>query len=280
MTATTPDPCRDFNADGYLVFPGFFDAGTVAAAVERAWQWVDSHGTPDRAAVFSSSDRGRSADAALFASAEAVHCFYETEAVGADGRLQRPPRRAVNKIGHALHDLDPVFDRLSRDRRLAALASALGLARPLLWQGQVVFKPPGVGGEVRWHQDASYFDTTPQTVTTFWVALEDATRDNGCLWVAPGGHRGPLRERFVRQGDRLRREALDPAPWPDGSRARPLEVAAGTLVVLHGLLPHGSAANRSDRSRLAFTLHVTDGRAAYSPGNWLQRSPRLPVRGF
>jgi phytanoyl-CoA hydroxylase len=49
-------------------------------------------------------------------------------------------------------------------------------------------------------------------------------------------------------------------------------VPAGTLVVFHGLLPHYSAANRSPRSRLAYTLHVTDGRAAYAASNWLQRS--------
>jgi phytanoyl-CoA hydroxylase len=56
-------------------------------------------------------------------------------------------------------------------------------------------------------------------------------------------------------------------------------VPAGTLVVFHGLLPHYSAPNRSARSRLAYTLHVTDGAAAYSPLNWLQRE-RLPVRGL
>ena len=48
----------------------------------------------------------------------------------------------------------------------------------------------------------------------------------------------------------------------------------------HGLLPHCSAPNRSERSRMAFTLHVTDGNAAYSPLNWLQRSAALPVRGL
>ena len=57
-------------------------------------------------------------------------------------------------------------------------------------------------------------------------------------------------------------------------------LAAGTLVVFHGLLPHGSAANRSPRSRMACTLHVPDGTAAYAADNWLQRSPALPVRGF
>ena len=93
-------------------------------------------------------------------------------------------------------------------------------------------------------------------------------------------HRGPLRERFVVDGGRPSMERLDPAPWPDAARAEPVEVEAGTLVLLHGLLPHWSAPNRSAHSRHAYTLHAVDGRARYSPRNWLQRSPDFPARGF
>jgi phytanoyl-CoA hydroxylase len=55
---------------------------------------------------------------------------------------------------------------------------------------------------------------------------------------------------------------------------------AGTLVVFHGLLPHYSAPNRSAHSRHAYTLHFVDGRVPYAPGNWLQRGPDFPARGF
>jgi phytanoyl-CoA hydroxylase len=143
-----------------------------------------------------------------------------------------------------------------------------------------IFKQPGIGGEVRWHQDATYFETDPVSVTTFWFALEDATLDNGCLWAEPGGHRTPMRERFVREGDLVRVEKLDATPWPDDSTAVPLEVKAGSLVCFHGLLPHYSAPNRSPVSRHAYTLHVTDGATHYSPQNWIQRDASFPVRGF
>ena len=122
--------------------------------------------------------------------------------------------------------------------------------------------------------------TDPISVTTFWFALEDATLDNGCLWVEPGGHRGPLRELFVREGDAVRKERLDDTPWPGSERAVPLPVSAGTLVCFHGLLPHYSAPNRSERSRHAYSLHVTDARTSYAASNWLQPSPELPLRGF
>jgi phytanoyl-CoA hydroxylase len=60
----------------------------------------------------------------------------------------------------------------------------------------------------------------------------------------------------------------------------PLEAPQGTLIVLHGLLPHLSGPNRSARSRHAYALHVIDAAARYSADNWLQRGPHMPLRGF
>jgi len=272
-----------YDKDGYLVLPGFKTPTELVAARERAQAIVEAFEPDRQTGVFSTRDPGRTADAALIASAEEVHCFFEEEAFGADGQLRVAKERSINKIGHALHDRDPVFDAFSHGPALAALAADLGLAEPQVWQSQVIFKQPGIGGEVRWHQDATFFVTDPISVVTFWFALEDAALDNGCLWVEPGGHRGArgaLRERFVREGERLRLDVLDRTPWPDERSARALPVEAGSLVVFHGLLPHYSAPNRSPRSRLAYTLHVTDGRCAYSPANWLQRSAAWPVRGL
>lgn len=70
---------------------------------------------------------------------------------------------------------------------------------------------------------------------------------------------------------------LDATPWP---KAEPvaLEARFGTLVVLHGLLSHASAPNRSERLRRAYALHLIDGSARYEADNWLQRD--IPLRGF
>jgi len=271
---------EQFDRDGFLVLPGFKSAADIAEVRARAHALVDAFEPDGSTSVFSTRDQARTADAALIASADQVHCFFEEEAFNAEGRLVVPKERAINKIGHALHDLDPVFERFSHGPELAALASDLGLVDPKVWQSQVIFKQPAIGGEVRWHQDATFFVSTPVSVTTFWFALEDAAVDNGCLWAEPGGHRGPLRERFVRDGQQLTLEVLDRTPWPDQRTAVPLPCEAGTLIVFHGLLPHYSAPNRSARSRLAYTLHATDGRTSYAPTNWLQRPASLPVRGF
>lgn len=266
--------------EGYLVLPGFKTAAEIAALRERALAIVEAFEPGTRRAIFTTTDQARTTGPEFLASAEGVHCFFEEEAFDAQGALKQAKALSINKIGHAMHDLDPVFARFSRGPALAALAQDLGLAQPQLWQSMYIFKQPGIGGEVKWHQDASFFDTTPGSVTGFWFALEDATRDNGCLWLQPGGHHGPLRERFVREGDQVRMESLDHTPWPGLHEAVPVEVAAGTLVCFHGRLPHWSAPNRSPRSRHAYTLHATDGRCHYAASNWLQRSAALPVRGF
>jgi phytanoyl-CoA hydroxylase len=273
---------RRYQDDGYVVLPGFKTAAEVAALRERALAIVDAFDPGARRSIFSTTDQARGTGDDFLASAEGIHCFFEEEAFGEDGELRQAKALSINKIGHAMHDLDPVFEAFSRGPRMAALARDLGLADAKLWQSMYIFKQPGIGGEVKWHQDATFFDTTPCTVTAFWFALEDATRDNGCLWVEPGGHRGArgrLRERFVREGSQVRMETLDATPWPDDAVAVPVEVQAGTLVCFHGLLPHYSAPNRSAHSRHAYTLHATDGSSVYSPANWLQRTT-LPLRGF
>jgi phytanoyl-CoA hydroxylase len=267
--------------DGVLVLPAFASSAQIAALSQRAHEIVAAFEPGDSdTAVFSSRDRAQLSRRALVESAGAVRCFFEEEAFDSARRLRVDKAQAINKIGHALHDREPLFDRFSRDTRLAALAADLGFVAPRLMQSMLIFKQPRIGGEVVWHQDSSFLITDPPSVVGFWWALEDATRDNGCLWVAPGAHRSPLRERYVRTDDGFVTERLDATPWPSGDATRALEVPAGTLVVFHGHLPHASAPNRSARSRLAYTLHVVEGTAAWSPLNWLQRAADDPARGF
>ena len=267
-----------YQKDGFIVIPNFKTAEEIAALRARAAQVVNDFDPAAAQGIFTT--KNQKADEYFLASDNTVRCFFEEEAFGADGQLKQPKELSINKIGHAMHDLDPGFRAFTSDARLEQVARDLGLEQPQVWQSMYIFKQPGIGGEVRWHQDATYFETTPISVTTFWFALEDATLENGCMWAEPGGHRTPLRERFVRNGDAVRMEKLNDMPWPTDATAVPLECKAGSLVCFHGLLPHYSAPNRSPVSRHAYTLHVTDGRTEYSPQNWIQRDASFPVRGF
>jgi phytanoyl-CoA hydroxylase len=143
-----------------------------------------------------------------------------------------------------------------------------------------IFKQARIGGEVVCHTDHTYLWTEPPSVVGFWFAIDDATTENGCMWALPGGHRLPVkaRSRLNAAGTATELDVLDPEPYPVEGLV-PLEAARGTLVLLHGALPHLSGANRSDRPRHAYTIHAIDGRANYLPDNWLRR-PALPLRGF
>ncbi len=276
----SPDQRAQFERDGYVVIPDFKSGDAIAALRRRAAEIVNDFDPTQHRAIFTTRDQLKTTDDYFLRSDNTIRCFFEEEAFDEHGELRQDKSLSINKIGHALHDLDPVFESFSRDPRLAAVAHDLGLKNAQVWQSMYIFKQPGIGGEVGWHQDATFFETDPITVTTFWFALEDATLDNGCLWVEPGGHRGPMRERFVRNGDDIKMEKLDATPWPDNRSAVPLEAKAGSLVCFHGLLPHYSAPNRSPVSRHAYTLHATDAAATYSPQNWIQRDAAFPVRGF
>jgi phytanoyl-CoA hydroxylase len=100
------------------------------------------------------------------------------------------------------------------------------------------------------------------------------------MWALPGGHRLPVRKRFRRaDGGGTTFDVFDDEPYPsEGEVALPAR--KGTLILLHGLLPHRSDANRSDRPRDAYTVHVIDGTATYPADSWLQRDPSMPTRGF
>ena len=271
---------EDFERDGFVVVPEFKSPAAVAELRARAAEIVGAFDPAESTAVFTTRDESTKSNDYFLTSGDKIRCFFEEEAFDESGALRQPKELSINKIGHAMHDLDPVFERFSRDPRLHALALGLGLVEPRVYQSMYIFKQPRIGGEVRWHQDATYFDTDPVSVTTFWFALERAGRANGCLWVQRGGHRTPLRERFVVEGGAGRLERIDATPWPSADTAEPVEVDAGALVVMHGRLPHYSAPNRSAASRHAYTLHAVDARTRYSPANWLQRDAAFPARGF
>lgn len=273
-----------WDRDGFLALPGFASPEACDALVARARALVDAFEPGSVASVFSTTDQALTTDAYFLASGDRIRFFFEPGAFDAEGKLRQPKALSINKIGHALHDLDPVFDAFSRAPAVAALARELGFVAPLLLQSMYIFKQPHIGGEVACHQDSTFLYTDPPSTVGFWFALEDATIDNGAMWALPGGHRAGLKARFVRTADdRVRTDVLDAAPWPEMSRENgyvPLEAPKGTLILLHGQLPHLSGPNTSPSSRHAYALHVIEGAAAYPADNWLRRDPSMPARGF
>ena len=274
---TQLDHYRD---NGFLVLEGFADEASCDRLRARAEELVQEFDPAEVVSIFSTREQNRLTDEYFLTSGDKIRFFFEENAFNADGKLKYAKEKSINKIGHALHDLDPIFDRFSRNHRVKELAQAIGLEKPLLVQSMYIFKQPNIGGEVTCHQDSTFIYTEPIDIAGLWFALEDATIENGCLWAIPGGHLQGLKSRWRRTKEgRMEFETYNSEPWPENELV-PLEVSKGSLILLHGLLPHRSFENRSPRSRHAYTLHLISEHARYPEDNWLQRPVNTPFRSF
>jgi len=140
-------------------------------------------------------------------------------------------------------------------------ADLIGPDVRLYWD-QAVYKKPTTDASFPWHQDNGYAFVVPQQYLTCWIALSDATVDNGCPWVVPGLHKmGTLHHELTETGF----VCLDDPPG-----ALPIPVATGDIVVFSSLTPHCTGPNRTGDTRKAYIVQyaaegaevlVTDGRA-------------------
>jgi phytanoyl-CoA hydroxylase len=275
----TSQQLSDYQRDGFLVLPDFVGKAACDALRARAAELVHNFDPRGVASIFSTHEQNRLANDYFLESAGKIHFFFEEDAFLRDGTLKQSKEQSINKIGHALHDLDPVFNEFSRTPELQQLAADLGLVNPLLLQSMYIFKQPRIGGEVGCHQDSTFLYTEPQNIVGLWFALEDATLENGCLWAIPGGHKLGLKQLWLRGAAGMYFETYNSEPWPEDQLV-PLAVTKGSLIVLHGLLPHKSLANRSAKSRHAYTLHLIDPNSSYAADNWLQRRAEMPLKSF
>lgn len=270
-----------FRRDGVLVIENFKSRADCAALQVRANELAMDVGSKAAGTIFSTK-RPQHQDSNYFVeSAYGIGTFFEEEAFNEMGQLAFPLPLAVNKLGHAMHDLDPVFSDFSKGTALQGISESLGVADPRVMQSMYIFKQPSIGGEVICHQDSTYLYTEPMSVIGYWFAIDDAHQGNGCLGGLPGEHRQGLKSLFRRQADgQLRTEIIDDAIEWDMRHLEWLEVPAGTLIVFSGCFPHLSNANRSPIARHAYTLHVVDGASNYPADNWLQRPRDHPAKGF
>lgn len=282
MTATglTAEQLDSYHQNGFAVIEDFRSAAEcdeLRVHVEGLLEDFDPSEIPS---IFSTKDQTGDQDAYFVESGDKVRYFFEEHAFNDEGELVVSKQKAINKMGHAMHDLDPVFERFSRREDLAAIISDVGVQDPQILQSMYIFKQPGIGGEVVLHQDDTFLHTNPPSVVGCWFAIEDATTENGCLWVTPGAHKLGRTRRFRINSDGI--GEFEPGEIDELSSEGEIavEVPKGTLVIFTGLTPHRSNMNYSPKSRHAYTLHITDGECDYPKDNWLQREDDFPLRGF
>lgn len=147
------------------------------------------------------------------------------------------------------------------------------------WHDQLFCKPAHHGGVVAWHQDYSYWTRTqPMAHLTCWIGLDDATRDNGCLYYVPGSHRWPLLPITGLAGDMESiRSVLSADQLAQFQRRVPIELRKGEAAFHHPLMVHGSFANTTAGPRRATVINVfRDGTRSASDQPLLKGVPVIP----
>jgi len=218
----TPEQARAYDEDGFFVLEDALDPGEVTALVEAIAPF-------DREVLdfLGRQPDGRFSIAGVDTVSIAVHLVKRSPALRAFC--------ASPLFGDLCHDL-------------------IGPDARLYWDQSVVKQPHGAE-PVLWHQDNGYTYVEPQAYLTCWVALTDATLDNGCVWVVPGVHRaGTLTHRNTPIGFQC---------FDDPPGAVPVPVRAGSVVVFSSLTPHTTGVNVTDDLRIAYIVQFApDGAVA------------------
>ncbi|KAK4686491.1 phytanoyl-CoA hydroxylase, partial [Tremellales sp. Uapishka_1] len=297
MTVITPEQHQQWKSDGYLLLPGFYSAAEAGEMLARARELLDEfkiEGHP-LTTFKTEADGEHVGDDYFLNSGDKIRYFLEpsslsTATAETPAKLLVPPAQSINKIGHALAILDPVFRRHTLESsKIKDLAMKLGeQTSPRVLQSMIICKQPRIGAQVPCHNDSTFLYTNPPSAIGAWVALEDCTPQNGCLSFLPGSHRlSRTSSRFVRQAkDGGVGTGFEDVPgvqpntekWDEMEGWRQEPCPAGTLVLIHGSVMHKSPPNTSDKSRLIYTFHMIEGAngVVYDDKNWLQPTPDMP----
>jgi phytanoyl-CoA hydroxylase len=187
---------------------------------------------------------------------------------GIDARLERADelsnaatddyyRKVFTQVSGLIR-IEPRMAELLLDPRLGDVAAALtGVEQMRLWNDQALFKPPW-GNPTAWHLDAPFWSFDDRRALTIWVALDEATLENGCLWYLPGTQRSARFDTFE-LGSNLG-GIFDTYPEWREVESVPAVLPAGGAVWHNGLIAHGAGANMTPRGRRAMTCaYMPDG---------------------
>ncbi len=227
LRRVTPDAARQFDEQGFVLLEGLLDAASVEVARD-AIDPIDEETNRLRAeAVAGEQDISR---------ADAIN--FSARLVAQD------PRIRAFATAPAL--VEVAIDLVGPDLRL-------------YWD-QLVYKRPGTSQPFPWHQDTAYAYTEPQHYLTCWVALVDATVENGCPWVEPGTHRqGTLAHRWE--------PGLGWVCKSADEGGTPVEARVGDVVAFSSLTPHRTGPNLSPAMREAYILQYAAAGTRVWPGD-------------
>ena len=166
---------------------------------------------------------------------------------------------------HQPHKISPLVLEMVKHPGMAGVLSQIIAPDVKCMQSMLFVKPPDFPGQA-WHQDELYIPTRDRSLTGGWIAMDDATVENGCLWVLPGSHKkGYLYDQHSIEGMEDEWDFANCSYGFDDSGKIPVEVKAGAVVFFNGYLLHTSFKNRSNMYRRVLVNHYMN---AYSLLNW------------
>lgn len=226
-TEVTPDQVQRYRSDGYIVIEGLLSPDEL-----EEWRAVVDEAVTQRLADTSAALQNQS-DPDTYYAQIFTQCLRLADTHGG--------------VRERIYDV-----------RLAAMAGQLSGADGIrVWHDQALYKPP-FGNPTAWHLDNPYWSFDSSHAISLWVALDDATQDNGCLYYIPGSHFTAKLQNVslgTNQADLFRH-------YPDWRDISPVACPcpAGSAVFHHGLVAHGAGANMTNRARRAMTCaYMPDG---------------------
>ena len=241
----TADQRRRWETDGFFIVDGFLDQATCRAMAAETVAEIRADPPAAHPGV------------SAYATANGLYIQPEARpTVGAAA-----PEELVSKV------FNPHLRGLAHD--FATSPAAAGVVADLLgrevdvFQSMFILKNRGAWGQP-WHQDAHYFDFDPHPQVGLWLALTEATLDNGCLSVLPGSHRGPILRHDPDRRPGANQGYLE-VPGLDDRRAVEVRMQPGDLLVFHSFLLHRSVDHVGGNAREAMVYH-------YAPAGTVNRA--------
>ncbi len=166
----------------------------------------------------------------------------------------------VRKFHAFLSHSAPLNVLATAQARIRGVLEGILGENPILFQDMALVKPPFFGSEKPWHQDDAYFAVAPlDAICGVWIALDDATPENGCMHVLPGWHKMGALRHFHGKDCEIVEDRLDL------SEVVPVPLPAGGAMFFSGILPHQTPDNASPDRRRALQFHYRSAASQILP---------------